>query len=526
MLSLNQLEDLFKDIGVVLIRTHFVGIPQSEQAPKKHPLPATPLEFPSCTPKGQSPRFSADDIDLFTLFSLPRKLDDINAEHIDILNINVDGDVPLCMLIPEDFLPPTAWESDPTRSGGSNIFPAPTSTTATLSNGLDVPGHEVFYARMKEQIFDNDDVFRFMNREPTLPGRTETKVAQFRKFFEAIYAMSEYWDTSLDNDTTPTSKQSTPPDKDSMDIDQHRAQGHPLDTENDKEPYTGRRIGTGRDMPRQYREDAVKSLVETIAWCFRCQVSNPRNHAKLKLKNMFVPVHQTALVYRPPQDRQQARQGFVEGPLLAIQCRAETVFRLAGEKEGEGQGEMVDLLREVGAMLLLAQERAREGKTEVVPGTDQWWATAPRWGGGAAPRGEMEAGEDVTARSDDTPTPKQKVDDEVLGDRSDNDHDHHDEAKARLDDKKRRKLEKTRQRKNRRGQAAYLNLQAPASTWDKRTTYAQIGKEEAGEFDDVSSFLPIPIPSNISVVVVQGSSPPCPPPPPRGEGYLPACLGN
>lgn len=361
------------------------------------------------------------------------------------------------------------------------MFPAPAVTSATLSNGFGVPGHEVFYARMKELIFGNDDVFRFINREPSLPGRAEAKVAQFRKFFEGILAMSEYWDTSLDNDPATRSKQSASPDNDAMDIDQQHSKAEALDPENDKEPYTGRRIGTGRDMPRQYREDAVRSLVETIAWCFRCQLSAPRNQAKLKLKSMFVPVHQTALVYRPPQDRQLARQGFVEGPLMAIQSRAETVFRLAGEQQGEGQGEMVDLLREVGAMLLLAQERARDGKVEVAPGTDQWWATTPRWGGG--PGGEMGSAE--TANTDDAP-PAQNEDGELLED---------DKASGRLEDKKRRKLEKSAQRKSKRVPSGYHSLQAPASTWDKRTTYAQIGKEEGSEYDDVSHRRDLRLPS-------------------------------
>lgn len=486
--SCDQLEDVVDDTGGILINTCDVGVPRSEHPPKKHPPPATPLDFPSYTPQGQSPGFLADDIDLFTLFSLPRNLDDLNEKHASVLNPNVECDVPLCTLIPQCHLPPTTWESDPAGSGGSDVFPAPPITTATLSNGVSVPGHDVFFSRMRELMFDNDDAFRFINREPTPPGRAETKVAHFRRFFEALFGMSEYWDTSLDNDTTPTPKRNAPPE-DVMDIEQHRSEAQVLDIENDKEPYTGRRIGTGRDMPRQYREDAIKSLVETIAWCFRCQVSNPRNHAKLKLKGMFLPVHQTAMVYRPPQDRQRARQGFVEGPLIAIQCRTETVFRLGDEKQGEGQGEIVDLLQEVGAMLLLAQERAREGTTEEQPGADQWWVTAPRWGG--APGGEMGGAE--ATHSNEAPSPAQTENEEVPKD---------DEATARLEDKKRRKLEKSRQRKTKRVQSGYHTLQAPASTWDKRTTYAQIGKEEGSEYDDVSPSIQLPSPFKEAPIVL------------------------
>lgn len=480
MLPLNHLEDLVNTVDVVLIGSHYVGVPQSEQGPKKHPPPATPLDFPSCTPKGQPPGFFPDDIDLFTLFALPRKLDDINAKHVEILNVNVDRDIPLHLLVPQGYLPPTAWESDPSQSGGSNTFPAPTITPATLSNGFDVPGHEMFYARMKELLFDNDDVFRFMKREPTLPGRSETKVAQFRKFYESIYAMSEYWDTSLDNDTTSPPAQSTPPTNDAMETDPHLPELHAPDPEPTKQPYTGRRIGTGRDMPRQYREDAVRSLVETIAWSFRCQMLPPRNHGKLQLSNLLLPVHQTALVYRPAPDRQRARQGFVEGPLLAIQCRPETSFRQPGAPPGDSPAARLDLLRELGAMLLLAQERARAGKSEAVPGPAQWWATAPRWGGAAA-AGPAPTASHSAADKDDV-RPALKADDDEAGRGGG--------AKGRLEEAKRRRLESSRRRADGRAGGAHRGVRAgTASAWDRRTTYARIGRVEGAECDDVSAFL-------------------------------------
>lgn len=54
-------------------------------------------------------------------------------------------------------------------------------------------------------------------------------------------------------------------------------------------------------------------------------------------------------------------------------------------KEGSNddvQDSVVDLLKEVSALLVLAQERAREGKVERAPGEGEWWTTKPRWGGG------------------------------------------------------------------------------------------------------------------------------------------------
>jgi type IV secretory pathway VirB10-like protein len=82
-------------------------------------------------------------------------------------------------------------------------------------------------------------------------------------------------------------------------------------------------------------------------------------------------------------------------------CRAETNFhddRKEDEKADDGnimtsvaedqRKAVLDLAREVGVMLLLAQERAREGKDPARPGEGKWWTVTPRWGGG--PGGLME----------------------------------------------------------------------------------------------------------------------------------------
>ena len=61
-------------------------------------------------------------------------------------------------------------------------------------------------------------------------------------------------------------------------------------------------------------------------------------------------------------------------------------------KKPASQVEMLDLMREVAAMLLLGQERAREGKSPTIPGQGKWYTTVPRWGGG--PGGEIVCGGD------------------------------------------------------------------------------------------------------------------------------------
>lgn len=44
----------------------------------------------------------------------------------------------------------------------------------------------------------------------------------------------------------------------------------------------------------------------------------------------------------------------------------------------------LDVLREIGLLLEIAQERYREGKTEDKPGVGKWWTEKPRFGGGKA----------------------------------------------------------------------------------------------------------------------------------------------
>ena len=101
---------------------------------------------------------------------------------------------------------------------------------------------------------------------------------------------------------------------------------------------------------------------------------------------LSLPVRQTAAVYRIPRDRTRARQGRLEGPIIALQVRADTDFVEDAGRPLEDKSRL-DLMREFGGLLQLAQERRREGKTEVRPGEGRWWTMNPRWGGG--PGGEV-----------------------------------------------------------------------------------------------------------------------------------------
>jgi hypothetical protein len=177
------------------------------------------------------------------------------------------------------------------------------------------------------------------------------------------------------------------------------------------------------------------------------------------MQSSFFAVRLTGSIFRTSADRERARKDLVEGPLMGLQCRPETRFRGSEQPVGTGQGEALDLLREIGALLLLAQERARHGKSPTRPGEGKWYTCIPRWGGG--PGGEVA---NPAGNSDEMVAPPP-------------------------DDGK-KKAASTKNRGRRYSAAeAYKRLQPGLGTWDPRVTYLAVGKEENSDFDNVTALL-------------------------------------
>lgn len=111
-------------------------------------------------------------------------------------------------------------------------------------------------------------------------------------------------------------------------------------------------------------------------------------------------------------------------------------------------------------MLLAAQERAREGVTDVRPGEGQWWTTAPRWGGGTSegPEGEHHTEEDSNNHEKEKPHKRSKYDHPFLAMRRPRRMSNADRWKA---------------------------VQPGPSLWEKRMRYMQIGKTVGSLYDDV-----------------------------------------
>lgn len=424
-----------------------------KSGPREPPPPATPLDFPRCQPSKSSVPELGESNDLVKLFSSTLRTGP-TAKQLQALNVSIANELSIEQVVPEDFIPHSSWsKEDPAtcEAPESSQATAAVSRSNSLSNGAPAPGKEDFFVRVKELLHDNEDAFRTVQRKLPLPNRQPARIVHFRKFWEGLFLVAEHWDTSLDRYSDSKNIEG----KSAMDIDElfpEASEAEPK-TETDKgkdlnNKYTGRRTGTGRDMPARFREDTVFALVETLAWAFRCRLEQPNSQQRLQLQGTMVPISHAASVHRAPKDVRKARRGMAEGPMLGVFCREQTSFRGLEEGEGEGKQEILDLLRETGLMLMLAQKRAREGKEEEVPGTGKWWANAPRWGGGAG-------GELGTANEETTGDPASS-------------------------ENSRKRLKKTSR------MDAWKSLQPPSSIWERGVTYQQIGKDNNSEHDDVS----------------------------------------
>lgn len=220
--------------------------------------------------------------------------------------------------------------------------------------------------------------------------------------------------------------------------------------------YRGYRIGNGAEMPDQYRIDCVRAFVEPIAWAFGVTLSPHRRPPVLKLSHVRFPVRMSSVAWRGPQDRVKARQGWLEGPVLGVQCRADVNFGKTGNLEAEST---LDAVRELGGILLLAQERAREAKSEQCAGEGKWWTTQKRWGGG--PGGEVGQGDGLTATLVKASTPRAEG--------------------AALE----RNQDGSRARRRPTPAEIWSILKAGTPLWDPKVVYEAIGRNKNVEWDDV-----------------------------------------
>lgn len=305
---------------------------------------------------------------------------DISLDHIELLNLHLMPDATFAELMPY-------YQGD-----GQTSFPQIIPTNS-----------DRFEKVIEELRTENGAAYREVLRLPVPKFGHRAKLGHARRFWTGLEQMSQYWDTSLDEyyevpdlktqpaSTVPGTDVRLPPPKNG-DTEMEDAC---KSTQTMKRVYKGRRIGTGRDMPEEYRDEMLKGLMEAIAWAFNCQVTTPSQQPKVAIGKVLIPVKQTWVVGRGPRDRLEAKKGMLEGPVMGVFSRGQTGYGAEAHKDLM-QAEVCDLLREVGTMIGLAQERAREGKVEKKGGDGMWYTSVHRWGGG--PGGPM-GWEDETQES-------------------------------------------------------------------------------------------------------------------------------
>jgi hypothetical protein len=322
--------------------------PNTERDP---PERATSLVFPEVA-RTSTVRWSSDHPppDYQRLFASIQRMEVWLSNHLAALNC--DRQSP-CR--GETLLPP--------RDDKTSYIPAKTST-------------EKHFAEMVAELdITHDAACRALSRT-TKPGEMTPRLLYMRRFWMSLDNMAQYWDTSADEYyLVKAPRDSSKP-------------GYDMFTK-DVERYRGRRISSGSEMPDRYRVDTVNAFVQGVTAAFNCRVSSPHVADKrfaptMQINNLEQPVRLTSVVMRLPAEREKARANIMEGPVMGVLERNTTDFSstLSGYSVSERKSEH-DLLREIAAMLLLAQQRAREHKGPVTQPEEAWYSTKPRWGGGS-----------------------------------------------------------------------------------------------------------------------------------------------
>ncbi|EXJ63041.1 hypothetical protein A1O7_03486 [Cladophialophora yegresii CBS 114405] len=374
-----------------------------ERNPPPKPIP---LEFPNyIPPRCESPLSQKHIKTVCRSLASIRRLADIQDSHLAHLNVQLDQDVP-----PSELIPSQGFEARPL------LYDA--DLTAMLT----------------ELEADNEDAYREILRMPPLEGRKKPRLAYSRNFFASLEDMSRYWDDSKDNYYEVEASHAEDPGKDLEDagdksmealesnevemtgISRNRqnvqrsneqvVNGSPsgvdINTQTTelsarpkmKQVYKGNRLGNGEQMTAGTRVAALRNLLKMAVHKFNCRDYDVSPRERLRIQNINVPAASyNFCVAKLPAEPTLLRARMVEGPLMAVHCRNEVRFK---SREGllsptsDFVGEKFDLFREIGGMLMLAKQRAREGQTlSKEPREDQWWAVKSRWGGGEMKWGQL-----------------------------------------------------------------------------------------------------------------------------------------
>jgi hypothetical protein len=369
--------------------------------------------------------------DFQQLFASIQRHEAVLTGHLKALNCHQQASS-----LPEALLPP--------RDDGTSYF-APTAAT-----------EKNFGDRLAEIDITTDAAFRSLSKT-TKQGEKAPRLAHMRKFWLSLDNMSEYWDTSMDQYYSREIPVRPIPSQCNVILQS-------------KEFYKGRRTGPANEMPDTWRGDTVRAFVEGVTSAFNCRVSQPyvapgRVAPVIQINKLEQPIRLSGLVMRLPADQTKARTGILEGPVIGIfesNCIDFSSTEAGAKNRSEHQ-----LLREIAALLFVAQQRRREGQTATTPGEGEWYTTEPRWGGGAGHR--LSKLEDAEAEHRRILTRLTKIKPESLT------------ASQRSEEREARRDLKSQQVTAKR----WATVKGAAGLWDPRTEYKAVGKSPGSPYDEV-----------------------------------------
>lgn len=521
----------------------FLVQPATLGPPPKDVPPPTPVELPSCTPQPSAAPDAAGHASVVRLLQSLRKPSQLNEPHYAALGLHVHADTPAEHLLPDpSYLPaPSGWDTmtvDDARAKDPT-FRRP------LSNGNMSPEARAYLERRTELSIDNQAAFRTVKRIRPQPGQKPVRLGNCYEFFRQLELMAGYWDDtsqppiSYGDDDEQTAGSSSPappgpgpgPGPKPLDASLEQAQqaiagasvahdssntsSQPKDGNIQRTTY---RTSPGSAMPAEIRHGLITAFVKLVSYDFGCNVSPPRVEPRLHLRE---PAHPPGtkgkqasrpprvsyfpsgcnFIFRTPTSRDEARHGYMEGPLVAVSARNLTNFK--GRTDHN-----VDFGRELVAALATAQLRARQGKQEKRFGDGQWWTTRKRWGGGeGGPIGrevesvgplESETDGSLSHRLAEKPPNAQpnKADGvsptsaQEKSNRPEQNHAKHPHSPptplAISSGLPMRGAQGGRKsRKNMSMYDSYRRVKPPSSNWDKKTKYMPIGRQQDVPFDDV-----------------------------------------
>ncbi|CAL3971777.1 unnamed protein product [Diplocarpon coronariae] len=456
---------------------HPAALPASTDAAAPRAIPPpTPVRFPQVAPKAESKVFrTPQHVSLVDLLQTIHRPADIKLSHFEAVGVHVIPDASAPDLIPDSsYLPPSEKWNELTAEALLEVNEA---TRKPLGNGNLSPGVQTYRERQKELLIDNTAAFRTIRRIPAPTGETPARLGNAYEFFKNLEFFSGYWpDTSLPAKSEPP----TDEEKQRSRLPTHQ--------------QTHVRVGNGSQLPPEYRQNLITAFVKLVAYDFGCNVSFPRTEPRLHLtpspraspEPTPPPSYfnsSATFIYRMPVERSSARAGIVEGPVAAVSARATTTFATPAD-------ETLDLAREIVAILLTAQQRARDGKTERRFGDGEWWTMRPRWGGGpGGPIGKEADTAEGAASAPDADgaekSPPAQTEDERAAVKMAN------EVKRQIGGIANRTPNPAkRPKKSKEGSLmaiydAYRRMTPPSGTWDRRARYSAIGKVQGEAYDDV-----------------------------------------